>query len=185
MHIARQAERGVILWLILLFLALIFLVVILAGIWRSLRKEGALAGEAASQARFAYMAQIESVAQTEKSIKALLEFLSSQENLIKSQQTRIKESVELIRSLKTEEERLRTVVATDRKVVSALLGAQEQLAASRRSWEFWLSVIIGLISGFGTSFGGSVAYQKAQEKWPRFVLWRRRRAKPAVQVPKP
>jgi predicted helicase len=109
-----------------------------------------------------YSQQLESLNNVQSSLNNLIAF-------VEMQKVTLKESEDLVNSLKTEREKLKPVVQADRKTVDALLALQSERIAQNASRERWYGFGLGVLSSILASFILSlIAY-----------VIRRRRAGPA------
>jgi hypothetical protein len=92
-----------------------------------------------------YQTQIQQLDQTEKGIKALLSF-------IKDQKQNIRESEDALASLREEQESLKPIVESDRKVVAALFKAQEERNKANVWRERWIGFGFGVAASLVATF---------------------------------
>ena len=118
------------------------------------------------QENLTYNQQLEALNNVQGSLNNLIQF-------VEAQKTKLKESENLINSLKTEQEKLKPVVEADRKTVEALVELQVQRLESN----VWKERTIGFLLGFVSSILASLAIY-----WLRSLL-RRRTSPPPPAAP--
>lgn len=97
-----------------------------------------------------YASQVQVLDQTRKNLSALIEFVDGERrNLELSQQ-----ALQLTRS---EYERLRPLVESDKKVVDAIFSAQESRNAAAQYRERWIGIIIGVFTSLAASIIFTIA----------------------------
>ncbi|MFV3405863.1 hypothetical protein ACNFIC_18225 [Pseudomonas sp. NY15463] len=97
-----------------------------------------------------YQTQINQLNATEKNIQDLLAFVKSQKNSLR-------ETEETLLTLKSEQEKLRPLVETDRATVEAVLRAQEERAGTN----IWKERLIGFLLGVFGSIVASIIWMIA------------------------
>jgi hypothetical protein len=114
-----------------------------------------------------FATQLQRLNATEKSLKDLLEFVSSQ-------RTKLKDAEKVLETLKEEHAKLRPVVEADRKVVEAVLQAQSDQQSVSVARERWIGAGMGVATSMFATFLCSV------------LVWVYRRYRPAVPpIPPP
>jgi septal ring factor EnvC (AmiA/AmiB activator) len=112
-----------------------------------------------------YDAQIKSLDQTRASIEQLMQFIDTQrQQLAASQQA--------LASMQSEEDRMKPLVAADRKVIDAIFAAQEGRNAAAQSHERWLGFAMGICTSLIATF-----------LWSIGSILHRRRNPPAMPPP--
>jgi len=92
-----------------------------------------------------FKSQIQQLDETEKSLKTLLSFVSSQRD--KMTQNEIS-----IQKLETEKQKLEPLVNADRATVEALFKAQEERAQANANQERWIGFGLGILASIIASF---------------------------------
>ncbi|MBV1928902.1 MAG: HNH endonuclease [Gammaproteobacteria bacterium] len=92
-----------------------------------------------------FKSQIEQLDETEKSLKTLLSFVSSQKD-------KMTQNEESIQKLEVEKQKLEPLVNADRATVEALFNAQEERAKSNASQERWIGFGLGILASIIASF---------------------------------
>jgi len=115
--------------------------------------------EAVREQNLVYHKQVESLNQVEANIKQLMAFVDVQKQ-------QLKDSQDVLNGLKTEEQSLRPVVEADRKVVDAVLDAQQRRSREaiwrERIISFGLGVLASLIASVLYSAGRTVARRRRE-----------------------
>lgn len=112
---------------------------LLIGIYTSHRDN--LKQEADRKENLTYYSQIAQLDKTENSLKQLLEF-------VKQQRSTLNAAEDSLLSLKSEKEKLKPLVDSDRQVVDALFRAQEERNQSSVSKERWIGFGLGVLASF-------------------------------------
>jgi len=113
-------------------------VLIVLTVVERVRKENEL--ERKRRENLSYVAQGEALNKVKDSLNSLLEFVDSQN-------VKLRESEDLVNHLKTEQEKLRPIVETNRQVIDAILDLQYQKSRS----DVWLDRGLGFLTGILTS----------------------------------
>lgn len=92
-----------------------------------------------------YQQQVDQLSQTETKIRQLLEFVNSQK-------ATLRETEDMITALKSEKERLKPIVDSDRSVVEALFRAQEERTSANIWRERWIGFGFGVLASLVASF---------------------------------
>lgn len=92
-----------------------------------------------------YATQVEQLQQTERSLQALITFVAHQKQALQQTQSALLD-------LKTEQDRLRPVIESDRTTVEAILSAQERRSSANVSRERWIGFAIGILASLVASF---------------------------------
>jgi hypothetical protein len=98
---------------------------------------------------FSYNEQLQALNNVQGSLNSLIEF-------VEMQKTKLKESEDLIVSLRIEQEKLKPVVEADRKTVEALLSLQAERNERNIRQERWYGFGLGVVSSIVASFIFSV-----------------------------
>lgn len=106
-----------------------------------------------------YTKQIERLDDTKRNLQTLIEFVDSQ-------RSQLRLSEQALQSLKSEHDRLKPVVDTDRRAIDALFAAQEARNQAALSTERWIGVGYGVLSSLVASFLWSLG---------AYIIRRRRR----------
>jgi hypothetical protein len=109
-------------------------------------------GEEAERRRkenLSYNEQLQALNNVQGSLNSLIEF-------VEMQKTKLKESEDLIVTLKMEQEKLKPVVEADRKTVEALLNLQSERSEQNIRRERWYGFGLGVVSSIVASFIFSV-----------------------------
>lgn len=100
--------------------------------------------ERARLENLSYEIQVTQLNQTEENIKNLLSFIAEQ-------RTKLKESEDVLNSLKSEQEKLKPIVETDRQVINAIFEAQERKTSASVWRERWIGFGFGVVSSLVAS----------------------------------
>jgi uncharacterized membrane protein YdfJ with MMPL/SSD domain len=136
----RKAPRLTIIATVALTLTSIFLAIYLSN--NAQKQARQLADQRA--ASLSYNQQLEALNNVQGSLNNLIQF-------VEAQKTKLKESEDLINSLKMEQEKLKPVVEADRKTVDALLELQEKKTEKSISKERWYGFGLGVLSSLVAS----------------------------------
>jgi Na+-transporting NADH:ubiquinone oxidoreductase subunit NqrC len=92
-----------------------------------------------------YQTQIQQLNQTENNIKQLLQFVETQKMTLRNTE-------DTISSLKSEQEKLKPLVESDRSVVDAIFRAQEERNSTSIWRERWIGFGLGVVASLFASF---------------------------------
>lgn len=92
-----------------------------------------------------YETQIDQLETTEKNIKELLQFIDHQKSSLRNTQDTILE-------LKQEQEKLKPLVESDKKIVDAIFKAQEERNSANIWRERWIGFGVGILASLIASF---------------------------------
>lgn len=92
-----------------------------------------------------YAAQIKALNNVESNLKGLIDF-------VEAQKRRVADTETVVTTLKQEEEKLRPMVEADRKVVDAILEAQQSRQSARIWKERLISFFLGVMASIVASF---------------------------------
>ena len=100
--------------------------------------------EALRLQNFSYAAQVEALDETRASLSKLVEFVDSQKNQLQvSQQT--------LENMRSEHDRLKPLIESDKKVIDALFAAQEARNAESQNRERRIGFALGVVSSIVAS----------------------------------
>ena len=91
-----------------------------------------------------YEVQLSELSKLETSLRNLTEF-------VRTQKMRLKESEDLIATLKSEEQRLTPFVEADRRVVKAVLDLQQEQSRAALAHERWIGFGLGIVASIVAS----------------------------------
>lgn len=125
---------------------IIFLVLGLFGVIISIREDKKRTHELERKRaeNLSYTQQLDSLNSVQGSLNNLIAF-------VEMQKTKLKESEDLVNTLRTEQEKLKPVVEADRKTVDALLDLQAQRTEQSASRERWYGFGLGVVSSLVAS----------------------------------
>jgi sensor c-di-GMP phosphodiesterase-like protein len=106
-----------------------------------------------------YAKQVQSLDETRASLNALIEFVDNEKRQIELSQ-------QALRSIKSEHERLKPLVETDRKVIESIFATQEARNQAAQGAERWIGFGLGVVASLIASFlwaGISYALQQARD----------------------
>ena len=92
-----------------------------------------------------FKTKIQELSDTEKNLKTLLEFVSTQKNKITAYESSINQ-------LEKQKQNLEPLVNADKKTVEALFKSQEQRAKNNASQERWVGFGLGILASIIASF---------------------------------
>ncbi|SDW28646.1 hypothetical protein [Nitrosomonas oligotropha] len=92
-----------------------------------------------------YANQVRSLDETRKNLNALIEFVDSQKQQLET-------SHQALQAIKSEHERMKPLLESDREVIDAIFAAQETRNQSAQSTERWIGFGLGVVASLIASF---------------------------------